>query len=81
LEGLLSSSRKLDQYIIKQLNEIKKKYGQERKTRIAYEFSKSSEVQKEEDPEYKAYAVITRDGYLKNIPLKSIMVNDNQRLK
>ncbi|MBE6712564.1 MAG: topoisomerase IV [Ruminococcaceae bacterium] len=82
LEGLLSSARKLDNYIIKQLEAIKKKYGQERKTRIAYEFSRPSEKLKlEEEAEYTAHAVITREGYLKNIPLKSIMMNDQQRLK
>ncbi len=82
LESLLSSERKLNQYIIKQLEGIKKKYGQERKTRIAYEFSRPSEQLKEaEEIEYTAHAVITRGGYLKNIPLKSIMMSDNQRLK
>ena len=82
LEGLLSSSRKLDNYIIKQLENIKKKYGQERKTRIAYEFSRPSTTLKmEEEEEYTAHAVITRGGYLKNIPLKSIIMNDQQRLK
>ncbi len=82
LESLLSSTRKLDNYIIKQLEEVKKKYGQERKTKIAYEFSRPNEALKlEEEAEYKAYCVITKGGYLKNIPLKSIMVSDNQRLK
>ena len=82
LEGLLSSARKLDNYIIKELEGIKKKYGQERKTRIAYEFSRPSTTLKlEEEEEYTAHAVITRGGYLKNIPLKSIMMNDQQRLK
>ncbi|MBQ3075136.1 MAG: topoisomerase IV, partial [Clostridia bacterium] len=82
LEALLSSSRKLDNYIIKQLEGIKKKYGQERKTRIAYEFSRPSEKLKlEEEAEYTAHAVITKGGYFKNIPLKSIMMNDQQRLK
>ena len=81
LEGLLSSSRKLDQYIIKQLEAIKKKFGQDRKTKIRYDFSRTTEVLKEDDAEYRAYCVITRDGYLKNIPLKSIMASDNQRLK
>ncbi len=82
LEGLLSSSRKLNNYIAKQLEEIKKKYGQERKTKVAYEFSRPGEAWKlEEEEEYTAYCVITKGGYLKNIPLKSIMVSDNQRLK
>ena len=82
LEGLLSSGRRLNNYIIKQLEEIKKKYGQERKTRIAYEFSRPSEKLKlDEEVEYTAHAVITKGGYLKNIPLKSIMMNDQQRLK
>ncbi len=82
LEGLLSSNRKLNNYIVKQLEGIKKKYGQERKTRIAYEFSRPTEALKlEEEVEYTAHCVITKGGYLKNIPLKSIMASDNQRLK
>ena len=82
LESLLSSSRKLNNYIIRQLEDVKKKYGQPRKTRIAYEYSRPSEALKlEEEAEYTAHCVITRGGYLKNIPLKSIMVSDNQRLK
>ncbi len=82
LEALLCSSRKLNHYIIKQLEGIKKKYGQERKTKIAYEFSRPSEKLKlDEEVEYTAHCVITKGGYLKNIPLKSIMVSDNQRLK
>ncbi len=82
LEGLLSSTRKLDRYIIKELEGIKKKYGQERKTKIAYEFSRPGEALKlEEEAEYTAHCVITAGGYLKNIPLKSIMMSDNQRLK
>jgi len=82
LEALLSSPRKLDNYIIKQLEGIKKKYGQERKTKIVYEFASPTEsLKEEEEPEYTAHAVITKGGYLKNIPLKSIMMSDNQRLK
>ncbi|MBR2616210.1 MAG: topoisomerase IV [Clostridia bacterium] len=82
LEALLGSTRKLNQYIIKELEAVKKKYGQERKTRIAYSFSRPQETLKmEEEAEYRAYCVITKGGYLKNIPLKSIMVSDNQRLK
>jgi len=81
LEGLLSSTKKLNQFIIKQLEEIKKKYGQERKTRIAYQYSAAAETLKDQIPEYRAHCVITRGGYLKNIPLKSIMVSDNQKLK
>ena len=82
LEELLQSSRKLDQFLVRQLNEIKKKYGQPRKTRIAYDFSRSSEnpllTEKEE---YTAYAVMTSGGYLKNIPLKSIQMSDRHKLK
>ncbi len=82
LESLLSSGRKLNNYIIKQLEEIKKKYGQERKTRIVYDFSRAGEALKlTEEVEYTAHAIITKGGYLKNIPLKSIMMSDNQRLK
>ncbi len=82
LEAILSSSKKLDQYLIRQLNEIKKKYGQERKTKIAYEFDRPTNVLlSAAKEEYRAFAVMTAEGYLKNIPLKSIQMSDNHKLK
>ncbi len=81
LDALIASPRKMNKYIAKQLEDIKKKYGQERKTKIEYQFEKSAEMPIEEEPEYRAQAVITRDGYFKNIPLKSLMVAAEHKLK
>ncbi|MBQ3866309.1 MAG: topoisomerase IV, partial [Clostridia bacterium] len=81
LEGLISSPRKMNRYIAKELEGIKKKYGQERKTKIQYQFEKVQDVPREEEAVYRAQAVITRDGYFKNIPLKSLMVAADHKLK
>ncbi|MBP5288960.1 MAG: topoisomerase IV [Clostridia bacterium] len=81
LESLITSPRKMNRYIAKQLEEIKKKYGQDRKTKIEYQFEKTAELPKEEEPEYRAQAVITRDGYFKNIPPKSLMMAAEHKLK
>ncbi len=82
LEGILNSQKKLDAYLIRQLTEIKKKYGVPRKTKIVTDFQHAATVLlTAEKEEYRAYAVMTAEGYLKNIPLKSIQMFSEHKLK
>ena len=82
LESILNNQKKLDHYLIRQLTEIKKKYGIERKTKIVKEYQHTANVLlTAEKEEYRAYAVMTAEGYLKNIPLKSIQMSSDHKLK
>ncbi len=68
LKGILASEEKIKQIIIKELGEIKEKYGEERKTEIDYTASKDINV---EDLIEKEDVVIsmTHFGYVKRIPV------------
>jgi len=80
LEEILKSTRKLNNLIIRQLKQIKKKYGIERKTRIVYEDKLNVSAEPEVE-EYTAYAVMTEEGYFKRISLQSIRQSDAHKLK
>ena len=81
LESLLMNPRKLNKKIILQLEEIKKKYGKPRKTDILYKDAEFEEEEVEEEEEFTAYCVFTKDGYFKRITMQSIRGNDEQKLK
>ena len=81
LESILMSSTKLNRVIIKQLTQIKEKYGKPRKTDIIYDEVEVYDVSAEEEEEFKAYAVLTQEGYFKRITFQSLRGNDVQKLK
>ncbi len=81
LEGLLSSERKLKNRIVKQLEEIKAKYGQPRKTKLIYESDLSSYTEEAHVENYSVKLVLTRDGYFKKITPQSFRMNEEQGLK
>lgn len=70
-EDILKSDKKVGKLIIKQLEEIKKKYGKERKTEILYEFEEHIEVEKTVE-DYPVSVILTNEGYFKKVlPPKS----------
>ena len=79
-EDILKSNRKLDQLIIRQLKQIKKKYAIPRKTQILYDAAQEADLPVQEE-EYTAYAVVTREGYFKKISLQSIRQSTDHKLK
>ena len=81
LEGLLSSERKMKNRIVKQLEEIKNKYGKPRKTKLIYENDLSSYTEEAQVENYSVKLVLTRDGYFKKITPQSFRMNEEQGLK
>ena len=81
IEGILRDDGKLKNEIVKQLTEIKKKYGKPRKTQICDAADMEEIEYEEETPSYKAHLFMTHDGYFKKIPLQSLRGNDVQKLK
>ena len=80
LEELLGDEFKIKAYIANQLNDIKKKYGQPRKTQII----QVDNVPVFEEPKvesYPVYVVLSKEGYLKKITLRSLQGNDEQKFK
>lgn len=81
LEELLGDELKIKAYIAKQLQEIKKKYGQPRKTQLIGA-DDIVEIDTEELVEnYNVRLVMTHDGYFKKITMQSLRGNDEQKLK
>jgi DNA gyrase subunit A len=68
LEDILVDGRRVAQIIKQELKELKDKYGDDRRTRI---IAREAEEIGEEDmiPEEEMLVTITRDGYIKRLPL------------
>ncbi len=81
LEEILRDELKIKAYIAKQLQEIKKKYGQPRKTQLigADELIEADTEELVEN--YNVRLVMTHDGYFKKITMQSLRGNDEQKLK
>ena len=81
LESVLMSSNKLNRLIIKQLTQIKEKFGKPRKTDIIYDQVEVYDTSSEAEEEFTAYAFLTAEGYFKRITSQSLRGNDVQKLK
>ncbi len=81
LEDIVSSPKKIDKVIIKQLENIAKKYGKPRKTTIIYKEDVSEYTESNEIEDYPVSVFVTRDGYLKKITPQSLRMSSDQKLK
>lgn len=83
LEAILGDDLKIKAYIAAQLTEIKKKYGQPRRTQIMHVGDVKVYVEDDTVENYPVKLILTRDGYFKKIaitPRTQFSVED-QKLK
>ncbi len=81
LEGLVSSKSKIKTVIIRELEEVAKKYGKPRRSMILYAGEiEEAEIQ-EEIPDYPVNLFFTREGYFKKITPQSLRMSGEQKLK
>lgn len=80
-EGILNSSSKINDVICRQLKEVAKKYGKDRKTEIIH----ADDVEEYNEEKYiEDYAVrlfLTKEGYFKKISLAALRTSGEQKLK
>ena len=82
LEGILGSQRKLRGEIVKELEQVIKKYAQPRKTQIVYEVQEEAAAEEaEEIPDYPVTLFISKEGYLKKITPQSLRMAGEQKFK
>ena len=82
LNDILSSSRKLKNLIIKELQEVSDKYGQPRKTEIIYESAQiEPEAEEDDTPDYPVTLFVSKAGYLKKITAQSLRMSGEQKFK
>ena len=81
IEDILSDDLKLRAKIAAQLTDIKKKYGQPRRSQLIFA-SDIPEVEEIDTVEnYPVRLVLTKEGYFKKITFQSLRGNDEQKLK
>ena len=82
LRATLNSSRKLKNVIIRELEEVSKKYGKPRKTQILYNID---EIEPEEEeaavPDYPVTVFVSKEGYMKKITAQSLRMSGEQKFK
>jgi len=81
MEETLKDELKQKALIIHQLTEIKKKYGQPRRSQILPINMVSTYQEEEHVEKYAARFVLTREGYFKKITFQSLRGNDEQKCK
>ena len=81
IEDILADELKIKALIASQLTDIKKKYGQPRRSQLIE--SGEIEAYNEEDhvENYNVRIYLTKEGYFKKITLQSLRGNDEQKLK
>ena len=81
IEEILADELKIKALIASQLTDIKKKYGQPRRSQLIE--SDAIETYNEEDhvENYNVRIYLTKEGYFKKITLQSLRGNDEQKLK
>ena len=81
MEETLGDELKQKAIIIKQLTEIKKKYGQPRRTQIMSMDMAATYTEEDSTENYNARFVLTKEGYFKKITFQSLRGNDEQKCK
>lgn len=81
LNSVYNSENKIRKIIIKQLNDITKKYGQPRKTEIIHEDFVEEITEEHFIEDYNVKLFLTQQNYIKKIPLVSLRANPEQKIK
>lgn len=81
MEETLSSKAKIRKVIIKELEQVIKKYGAARKSEILEVSEIEDEAVAEEIPDYPVTVFFTKDGYFKKITPQSLRMSGEQKLK
>lgn len=81
LESILGSVKKIKNIIIKELENIIKKYAQPRKSMIIYADTIEEDAVEEEVPDYAVNLFFTKEGYFKKITPLSLRMGGEQKLK
>lgn len=81
LKDICENENRIRKIIIKQLNDIAKKYGQPRKTEIIQEAHVEEITQEHMIEDYNLKLFLTEQNYLKKIPLVSLRANPEHKLK
>ncbi len=82
LQQILDDPKKIRRIMIDELNEVIKKYGEDRRSEILYD-AQDSQAQEENEsmPDYPVTVFFTRESYFKKITPQSLRMSGEQKLK
>ena len=81
LEDTLEKPARIRKIIVGELEEVRKKYAQPRKTEIIFSHEAEYEEEPEETPDYPVTLFLSREGYFKKITAQSLRMSGEQKFK
>ncbi|MBQ9459289.1 MAG: topoisomerase IV [Oscillospiraceae bacterium] len=81
LEDILNRPARVKKIIVTELEEVRKKYAEPRKTGIVYDYQESTEPEEESEDEYPVTVFLSKHGYFKKITPASLRMSSEQKLK
>ena len=81
LKDLIASPKRLQNVIIQELTEVKKKFAAPRRTEILYDVEETVVEEDEEIPDVPVNLFLSREGYLKKITQQSLRMSSDQKYK
>ena len=81
LEKILKSDARVKTIIVRELEEVSKKYGADRRTGLIYDHEIYVEETPEAPAEYPVTVFVSREGYLKKITPQSLRMSGEQKFK
>ena len=82
LEDTVNSPQRVRKIIMGELEQVKKKYAQPRRTDIIYDHDNGqAQPEQEEVPDYPVHLFFSREGYLKKITPQSLRMSGEQKYK
>ena len=81
MQDILANEKKIGKIIISELEDVKKKYVQPRKTQFIYAGDIEEESVEEEVPDYPVNLFLTKSGYFKKITPLSLRMGGEQKFK
>ena len=81
LEDTLQKPARIRKIIVGELEDVRKKHAQPRKTEIIFSHEAEYEEEPEETPDYPVTLFLSREGYFKKITAQSLRMSGEQKFK
>ena len=81
LEDILNRPARVKKIIVSELEEVKKKYAEPRRTGVVYDYAEPVEVEEAPAEEYPVSVFLSRGGYFKKITPQSLRMSGEQKYK
>ena len=81
LEKILKSDARVKTIIVKELDEVSKKYGADRRTGLVYDHEVYQEETEEPIQDYPVTVFVSKEGYFKKITPQSLRMSGEQKFK